>query len=93
MKKVGVYLAIMSQNRIEDNESLLKMVQLAQNDPSLIPAMASQLVDKEDIPDPALKILPIGEQRKFLDQKCSLKLLNAYLNQVIPSFYPRLLMP
>ena len=54
-EKVGSYLAIMSQNRIEDNDSLLKMVQLAQKDPSLIPTMASQLVDKEDIPDAALK--------------------------------------
>jgi hypothetical protein len=56
-EKVGSYLAIMSQNRIEDNDSLLKMVQLAQKDPSLIPTMASQLVDKQDIPDAALKIL------------------------------------
>jgi hypothetical protein len=36
-EKVGKYLAIMSQNRIEDNESLLKMVELAQKDSSLIP--------------------------------------------------------
>ena len=54
-EKVGVYLAMMSQNRIEDNESLLKMVELAQKDSSLVPTMVSQLVDKGDIPDAALK--------------------------------------
>ena len=68
-EKVGVYLAMMSQNRIEDNESLLKMVELARKDSSLIPTMASQLVDKEDIPDPALQILASSANNEKLESK------------------------
>jgi len=84
---------MMSQNRIEDNESLLKMVELAQKDSSLIPTMASQLVDKEDIPDAASRFWLHQPTTKSLNQKCSLKLLNAYLSQLTRNLYLRLLMP
>ena len=85
-EKVGVYLAMMSQNRIEDNESLLKMVELARNDSSLIPTMASQLVDKEDIPDPALKILASSANNEKLESKVLTQILKCLLKPGDPQF-------
>ena len=85
-EKVGVYLAMMSQNRIEDNESLLKMVELARKDSSLIPTMASQLVDKEDIPDPALKILASSANNEKLESKVLTQILKCLLKPGDPQF-------
>ena len=85
-EKVGVYLAMMSQNRIEDNESLLKMVELARKDSSLIPTMASQLVDKEDIPDPALKILASSANNEKLESKVLTQILKCLLKPADPQF-------
>ena len=85
-QKVGSYLAIMSQNRIEDNDSLLKMVQLAQKDPSLIPTMASQLVDKEDIPDAALKILASSANNQKLESKVLTQIVKCLLKPANPEF-------
>ena len=85
-EKVGVYLAMMSQNRIEDNESLLKMVELARKDSSLIPTMASQLVDKEDIPDPALQILASSANNEKLESKVLIQILKCLLKPGDPQF-------
>ena len=85
-EKVGVYLAMMSQNRIEDNESLLKMVELARKDSSLIPTMASQLVDKEDIPDPALKILASSANNEKLESKVLTQIVKCLLKPGDPQF-------
>ena len=85
-EKVGKYLAIMSQNRIEDNESLLKMVELAQKDSSLIPAMASQLVDKEDIPDPALLILASSANNENFESKVLTHIVKCLLKPADPQF-------
>ena len=85
-EKVGVYLAMMSQNRIEDNESLLKMVELARKDPSLIPTMASQLVDKEDIPDSALQILASSANNEKLESKVLIQILKCLLKPGDPQF-------
>ena len=85
-EKVGVYLAMMSQNRIEDNESLLKMVELARKDSSLIPTMASQLVDKEDIPDPALQILASSANNEKLESKVLTQILKCLLKPGDPQF-------
>ena len=85
-EKVGVYLAMMSQNRIEDNESLLKMVELARKDSSLIPTMASQLVDKEDIPDPALQILASSANNEKLESKVLTQIVKCLLKPADPQF-------
>ena len=85
-EKVGVYLAMMSQNRIEDNESLLKMVELARKDSSLIPTMASQLVDKEDIPDAALKILALSANNEKLESKVLTQIVKCLLKPADPQF-------
>ena len=85
-EKVGFYLAMMSQNRIEDNESLLKMVELARKDSSLIPTMASQLVDKEDIPDPALKILASSANNEKLESKVLTQIVKCLLKPGDPQF-------
>jgi putative heme-binding domain-containing protein len=85
-EKVGVYLAMMSQNRIEDNESLLKMVELAQKDSSLIPAMASQLVDKEDIPDEALETLALSANNEKLESKVLTQIVKCLLKPADPQF-------
>ena len=85
-EKVGSYLAMMSQNRIEDNESLLKMVELARKDSSLIPTMASQLVDKEDIPDPALKILASSANNEKLESKVLTQIVKCLLKPGDPQF-------
>jgi putative heme-binding domain-containing protein len=85
-EKVGKYLAIMSQNRIEDNESLLKMVELARKDSSLIPAMASQLVDKEDIPDAALLILASSANNEKLESKVLTHIVKCLLKPADPQF-------
>jgi putative membrane-bound dehydrogenase-like protein len=85
-EKVGSYLAMMSQNRIEDNESLLKMVELAQKDWSLIPTMASQLVDKEDIPHAALKILASSANNEKLESKVLTQILKCLLKPGDPQF-------
>jgi len=85
-EKVGIYLAMMSQNRIEDNESLLKMVELARKDSSLIPTMASQLVDKEDIPDPALQILASSANNEKLESKVLIQILKCLLKPGDPQF-------
>ena len=84
--KVGSYLAMMSQNRIEDNQSLLKMVELAQKDSSLIPTMASQLVDKEDIPDPAFKILASSANNEKLESKVLTQIVKCLLKPADPQF-------
>jgi putative heme-binding domain-containing protein len=85
-EKVGKYLAIMSQNRIEDNESLLKMVELAQKDSSLIPAMASQLVDKEDVPDEALKIMASSASNEKYPSKVLTQIVQCLLKPAKPEF-------
>lgn len=85
-EKVGNYLAIMSQNRIEDNESLLKMVELARKDSSLVPTMASQLVDKEDIPDEALKILASSANNEKLESKVLTQIVKCLLKPADPQF-------
>lgn len=85
-EKVGVYLAMMSQNRIEDNESLLKMVELARKDSSLIPTMASQIVDKEDIPDAALKILALSANNEKLESKVLTQIVKCLLKPADPQF-------
>ena len=85
-EKVGKYLEFMSQNRIEDNESLLKMVELARKDSSLVPTMASQLVDKEDIPDEAFKILASSANNEKLESKELTQIVKCLLKPADPQF-------
>ena len=85
-EKVGGYLAIMSQNRIEDNQSLLKMVELAQKDSSLVPTMVSQLVDKVDIPDAALKILAMSANNQKLKSNVLTQIVKCLLKPADPQF-------
>jgi putative heme-binding domain-containing protein len=85
-EKVGVYLAMMSQNRIEDNESLLKMVELAQKDSSLVPTMVSQLVDKGDIPDAALKIMASSANNQKLKSNVLTQIVKCLLKPADPQF-------
>jgi|TARA_B110000495_G_scaffold111384_1_gene96350 putative heme-binding domain-containing protein len=89
--RVGVFFSIMSKNRIEDNQSLLRMVELAQKDSSLVPTLASQLVDKGDIPPSALKVLASSVNNSKLESivltqivKCLLKPADSqYLTAII----------
>jgi hypothetical protein len=85
-EKVGKYLEFMSQNRIEDNESLLKMVELARKDSSLVPTMASQLVDKDDIPDEALKILASSANNEKFESKVLTQIVKCLLKPADPQF-------
>lgn len=79
-EKVGAFISLMSKNRIEDNKSLLRMVELAKKDKSLVPALASQLVESDDIPVSAFAVLADSAKDQNLDSivltqivKCLLK--------------------
>jgi putative heme-binding domain-containing protein len=62
------------------------MVELARKDSSLVPTMASQLVDKEDIPDEALKILASSANNEKFESKVLTQIVKCLLKPADPQF-------
>lgn len=85
-QQVGAFISILSQNRIEDDESLLQMVELAQSDSSLVPGLASQLVDKAEIPPAALRVLAAEAINQKLDSIILTQIVQCLLKPADPDY-------
>ncbi|EMI18046.1 heme-binding protein [Rhodopirellula maiorica SM1] len=59
-------ISAMTRNRIESNDSLLRLVQLAKQDPSLIGQLTTQLIAKNEVPHDAVPVLVTAADRSDL---------------------------